>query len=277
MKKIFIITIAFTVIFFALVIKNAHSKINSSSTSFSYFSMDQISKKNSNAEIEVPILVYHDVAPWPIQAFNLTKSLTIKPEDFEKQMKYLYDHGFTPITLQELKAIWDGVKEPPKKPIVLTFDDGDKGVFKYAFPILKKYKFYFVIFLITKYTNYHTNFYMNKDEILEMVRSSLVEVGSHTRDHVNLKKVDYKKAYFEICSSKSDIKKYAGLNTTSFCYPFGGYSETAIKALKYCGFTLATTENYGFASDKQNPFLLKRIRIDGRDSLGIFIEKISKF
>jgi len=93
--------------------------------------------------------MFHNVALLPQNASELTKSLTVDPNLFESMMDYLYKNGFTPITLKELKDVWAGTTPMPKKPIVLTFDDGNKGVYQYAFQILKKYNFRFVIFLIT--------------------------------------------------------------------------------------------------------------------------------
>jgi peptidoglycan/xylan/chitin deacetylase (PgdA/CDA1 family) len=237
-----------------------------------YIKDSNISTKNEN--IDVPILMFHNVYPWDSSFSQLAKSLTIKPEDFKLQINYLYKNRYTPLTLKELHAIWDGKEQMPTKPIVLTFDDGDSGVYKYAYPILKEYKFHFVVFLITRYTPFHTNFYMNKNEIAEMLKSGLVEVGSHTRDHINLKNSSLAKIVYEIGSSTKDIKNYLNYISTSFCYPDGRYNFFVTKTLKRFGYTMATTKTPGFASKKQNHLLLQRIRIDGRETVGTFIAKI---
>lgn len=231
--------------------------------------------KTGNNITYVPILMFHDVAPLTQDASELRKSLTIEPKLFESMMEYLSKNGFTPITLKELNEIWKGNGPMPKKPIVLTFDDGDKGVYEYAFPILKKYNFHFVVFLITKYTPMHTKFYMNKKEVKEMLDSGLCEVGTHTRDHVNLRRVPLLTKVYEIKSCTNDIKKLFNYTPTSFCYPFGGFDRDSVSILKAYGYTMATTEIFGVATSRDNPLILPRIRIDGREGLNAFIAKVN--
>ena len=223
----------------------------------------------------VPILMFHDVAPLPNNATTLQKSLTISPEVFSQMMEYLYKEDFKPITLKELNYIWTHHIPIKNKLIVLTFDDGDKGVYQYAYPILKKYNFPFVIFLITKHTPTQSSFYMDESEVKEMLSSGLCEVGTHTRDHVNLKRVGLITKTYEIKACTDDVKKMFGFYPTSFCYPFGGYDSATIYWLKQSGYTMATTEISGYANEKDNYLLLPRVRIDGRDGLGSFIAKVN--
>lgn len=230
--------------------------------------------KREDLNKDIPILMFHNVAPWRFYDSQLSKSLTVEPKLFREMMDYLYKHNFTPITLKELNEIWQGKGTMPQKPIVLTFDDGDYGVYKYAYPVLKERKFHFVVFLITRYINVKTRFYLKKSQILEMLNSGLCEIGSHTRDHVNLKKCSLPTLYYEISASTSDIKNLLHYTPTSFCYPFGGYTPISIEVLKKYGYNMGTTENYGFANKSQNHLLLRRIRIDGRDSLSEFIRKV---
>jgi len=227
-----------------------------------------------SGDADIPILMYHNVSSWDLSFSDDNKSLTVKPEDFSTQMDYLYKNGFTPITLKELNLIWQEKMSMPPKPIVLTFDDGDYGVYKYAYPVLKKYNFHFVVFLLTRWIPIHTNFYMGKKEILEMLDSELVEIGAHTRNHVNLKKASPIKTLYEVCTSKRDIKELLNYDTTSFCFPFGGYDKFAIATLKIDGYTMATITTYGFANGSQGPYLLKRIKTDGREGLQSFISKL---
>ena len=124
----------------------------------------------------------------------------------------------------------------PPKPIVLTLDHGDHGVYQYAYPALKRYEFHFVVFLITRWAPVHTVFYMGKSDVLDMLKSGLAELGSHTRNHVDLHKVSPIRTLYEVCVSKRDIKKLFDYNATSFCFPFGGHTKIAIgiKSIRVC-------------------------------------------
>ena len=214
--------------------------------------------KNDISSIGVPILMYHNIDWWKDDSTELFKSLTIKPNDFDSQMLYLYDNGYTPITLKELNLIWNNKEQMPSKPIVLTFDDGYIGVYHYAYPILKKYKFKFVVFYITKFLNKYTLMYMSKNNLKEMLKSGLLEIGSHTIDHIDLAKATKEDVCFEISKSKSDIKKYLDYDATSFCYPDGSYNNFSIETLKKFNYSMAVaTKVQGLAFPSQNHLLLK--------------------
>jgi peptidoglycan/xylan/chitin deacetylase (PgdA/CDA1 family) len=190
-------------------------------------------------------------------------------------MEYLPTDGFTPMTLKELHEIWRTNQSLPAKPIVLTFDDGDHGVYQYAYPVARQYGFPFVVFLITRWTTVHTTFYMSNSEVSELVSSNLVELGSHTENHVNLDKASFMRTFYEIRESKKEVKKLFDYDITSFCYPFGNYTKVAMAALRLYGYTMATTTMEGTANEAQGPYLLKRIRIDGKESIQDFILKVT--
>ena len=73
-------------------------------------------------------------------------------EEFEKHLK-LFKKYCTPISLKE--AVLN--EKLPANPIVLTFDDGYKNNYSYAFPLLKKYRVPATIFITTGFID-QTNF-----------------------------------------------------------------------------------------------------------------------
>ena len=87
---------------------------------------------------QVPILMYHYIRDYQNPRDPVGINLSIAPALFAQQMQYLSSHGYTPITLDKLAAIFAGKAHAPAKPIVLTFDDGYKDLFTAAFPILKR-------------------------------------------------------------------------------------------------------------------------------------------
>ena len=62
--------------------------------------------------------MYHRIASVPGDRNALPE------EKFEEQMRYLEENGFHSITVDELQAHFLHGKRLPKKPVVLTFDDG---------------------------------------------------------------------------------------------------------------------------------------------------------
>ena len=76
-------------------------------------------------------LVYHSIDEFTGSG---SQELYVTPENFEKQIKYLRDHGFTLLTFENWKDI-----NHVDKPIFLTFDDGYKNN-EQAFKFFKNYK-----------------------------------------------------------------------------------------------------------------------------------------
>ena len=145
----------------------------------------------NNLGKKVPVLMYHAVSdnPWG----DTTLFVSIK--NFELQMKYLYDNGYTPLFLNEI----DSAKNYDK-PIVVTFDDGYKNIYDYAYPILKKYNVKSSFYLITDWMDGDT--YISPEMAVELDKSKLFEIGVHTKTHVKLGTLDYDTQYNEIIESK---------------------------------------------------------------------------
>lgn len=97
---------------------------------------------------QIAILMYHRVSPNNNDMF--LQSLT--PESFEKQIQH-FQSEFTIIDLEELVKSRISSCSLPKKVAVITFDDGYKDNYTYAYPILQKYDAPATIFIATGYIN----------------------------------------------------------------------------------------------------------------------------
>src|SRR5258708_6347960 len=93
----------------------------------------------------VPILTYHHVGI-PSGKWRLN---TVSEKSFDHQMCFLKRHGFNVIRFDDLvKGLKQG-QAFTRNSVVLVFDDGYEDNYKYAFPILKKYGFPALVFLIS--------------------------------------------------------------------------------------------------------------------------------
>ena len=90
---------------------------------------------------QVAILMGHRVSP---RSDNWSSS-SISPETFEKQIRY-FVHNYNVISLEKLVEYIKQVKTLPPKSVVITFDDGYKDNYQYAYPILRKYNLPATIF-----------------------------------------------------------------------------------------------------------------------------------
>lgn len=248
---------------------------------------------------DMPIFLYHSVKPELEEGDN--PSMVVTMENFEKDLKYLRDNGYTSIDLQTLIAAYENPRmKLPKKPFVITFDDGYLNNYEYAYPLLKEYTTKASIFTIV-WSVGRDKFILNEKPITphftweqgkEMLESGVIELGSHTFDMHSPAGISYgyenpcgfglepmegesqedyyERIYNDIESSKILMEENLGEKVETFAYPYGIYNDTVIQVLKDLGFKLAfITES---SEKNKSIFEIKRISI----SNGIRISDVLK-
>lgn len=186
-------------------------------------------------------------------------------EEFEKQMKYLYENGYKTLRLQEVIDYYYNNKKLPEKSVLLTFDDMYKSIYLYAYPILKKYNFNAVGFVVLdwlfdneqEYSNV-SSVCMSKSELSAI--SDVFEFANHTKalhtrgkEFTIVQTID-KESFISDVSQCEEFATAKG----AFAYPFGGYNEEVIKRLKELNFKLGFTSSPGVNNLSTNPFELHR-------------------
>jgi len=189
------------------------------------------------SSIKAAVLMYHHVGPLPEHADTIRKGLTVSTEEFDNDLKYLSENGYTITSLSSLSKYQKSSKVPEKLAI-LTFDDGYSDNFDYAWPVMKKYKAMGTFFIITGKIG--QNEHMNEDQIEELVNSGN-EIGSHTVNHIELDKYKGETLTGELFQSKETLEKLLGKSIVSFCYPSGKYNENTEKAVEEAGYKYAVT------------------------------------
>jgi len=202
-----------------------------------------------------PILLYHRIDVSPINS-----QYYVEPEKFEEQMKLLYDWGYTPVTTAVLiKAIKEGIELPPR-PVIITFDDGHIDNFTTAFPIMQKYGFMGVLYIVGNYMG--TDGYMTAAQIREMADAGW-EVGSHSMNHLDLQKLDEETQYIEIVDSREKLESEIGVPVRTFAYPFGLMNGSAGSLVHKAGYVAAMGLGYTHDQGSGNLFFLQRRDIKG--------------
>jgi len=220
--------------------------------------------KQGPGAVMVPILLYHR-----IDYSETDNRYYVTPEKFEDQMKLLHDWEYTSITTEMLvNAITKGTKLPPR-PVLITIDDGNLDNYTNAYPIMQKYGFTGVLYLVNNYVGY--NKYMNKEQILEMVAAGW-EVGSHSMNHFDLKTISYEQQRNEIVESRELLEKLLGVPVKTFAYPFGSRNASAYDYVHFAKY-IAAMGAEGFTADQGlgNLFSLQRSEIKGTEDARTFI------
>jgi len=206
--------------------------------------------------VVVPILLYHRIGESPINS-----QYYVSPEKFEEQMKLLHDWEYTVIPVELLvDAIKDGADLPPR-PVIITIDDGDISVYETAFPIMQKYGLTGVVYIVGNYMG--TDGYMSAEQIKELVAAGW-EVGSHSRSHRDLTKLEPAIQRVEIVDARKELQKATGSPVLTFAYPFGIMNSGVADYAHFAGYIAAM--GLGFTSDqgKSNLFWLQRRDVQGK-------------
>lgn len=214
----------------------------------------------------VTVLMYHHIIPEAqLKPHHFNKNgelvdMVITLESFKEQMNYLNDEGYTVLSLKEFELFMTMNKRIPKKSVLLTFDDGYKNVFEFAYPVLKENGFYAVQFIITSLvTNRTVPFdpstlqYVSIDEMRDS--ADVFDYGNHTdsfhqRDDNELAFLLAKKPV-EVEQDLLKANKWLG-NTMTFAAPYGEYNPTTLKILKRIDITMAFTIDKGYAEPSQH-------------------------
>ena len=110
-------------------------EINAMSGSYTPLKPYDFNKKDRHKII--PILMYHSLSKK-----NVGNKYIIDEKIFDTQLKYLSNHGFTTLAIDDYHNYLEGLsKSIPEKSIMITFDDGHESDVNIAFPLLKKYGF----------------------------------------------------------------------------------------------------------------------------------------
>lgn len=211
---------------------------------------------------QVTVLMYHLILPEKqLKSQHLTKSgeivdTIVTLENFTEQMDYLKKNHFTVLTLTEFQDFMTNGKKVPDKSVLITFDDGYKNVFEFAYPVLKKNKFHAVQFIITglitdRTVNYDSSKlqYASIDELKKA--SDVFDYGNHTHDfHKRSNDGTAYLEYYTVEKVTKDIKEaneWIG-NSTAFAAPYGEYNPTTLTILKELDVKMAFTIETGYAS-----------------------------
>ena len=192
------------------------------------------------------VLSYHAVSPtWPA-------ALSVTPEALDRQLALLERRGYRGATFFE--AVFSPRHE---RTVAITFDDAYRSVLERAKPILDRYGFVGTVFVPTNYTGTgamawpgidHWIGTEHEDELapldweqLRALADAGWEVGSHTRSHPWLTRIDADRLDYELRGSREEIETRLARPCRSLAYPFGNHDERVMTAAGTAGYAAAAT------------------------------------
>lgn len=230
--------------------------------------------------MNIPILMYHSIALVDNTKF---RPFAVPPTHFAAQMAYLYQQGYTPVTVTQLMRIRaehvESGKKLPERLVVLTFDDGFADFFTDALPVLQQYRFRATLYVSTAFVGQtscwlrhegeHMRAMLTWEQIRE-VHNAGIECGGHTHQHVQLDNLPLSRANEEIIYCKHLLEEHLGQPVLSFAYPFGYYTTSIKQCVCAAGYTSACAVGHRMSSENSDPLALTRFIVNPTTTLADF-------
>ncbi len=255
--------------------------------------MDSVKGKS----VKLPILMYHSILSDPKKADVYVAS----PETLRSDLKYLKENGFETVVVQDLVDYVNGQGTLPKKPVMITFDDGHYNNLYYALPILQEMDMKAVISVVGIYAEAFTakvdpdpNYaYLSWEEIKYLKDSGRFEIQNHSyamhnlNDRKGCQRMNGESAASYCTSFNADalkqqflLQEHCGIEPAAYTYPFGLICKEAQDCLRQLNFKASMTcherINYIQEGNPECLFDLGRFNRSGKVSTMKFMKRLMK-
>jgi len=198
-------------------------------------------------------------------------------------MKILNHLGFTPITMSEFLDYKERRNSIPKKPIIITFDDGLEDSIENSVPILDNYGFKAVYYIPTAFVGTKSR-WLQRDigaqfqladwsRIKELDRCGH-EIGAHSKTHPHLNTLPPEECYCELKDSRETLEEALGHRVEHLAYPYGDFDDITKNIAHETGYLTASTTELSIADLNDDLLSLPRLNIGMEDNLLDFVTKI---
>jgi peptidoglycan/xylan/chitin deacetylase (PgdA/CDA1 family) len=220
--------------------------------------------------VELPVLMYHYVEPWPPGPDELRQGLTVKPEDFAAQMAYLHANGYVTVSLYDLVDALAVGKALPEKAVVLTFDDGYRTLMDFAVPVLEQYGYTGTVFVVTQLMDEGFPQYLTWAQAETLAAKGWM-IEPHTKTHDQLAGRGREFQLYQMLGSLQTVEAHIGRAPRFFAYPSGQYDDLSVQIAKELHLWGAVTVNYGREHNLNELHTLGRVRVSGTGTLEEFV------
>jgi len=223
--------------------------------------------------LKVPILMYHYISIPPEDADEYRIGLSVHPEAFREQMRFLAENGFETVDFYDLSLAIVSKAELPAKPVIITIDDGYRDNYEHAFPVLREYGLSATIFLATEFLDRGNEGYLTWPMVEEMAAAG-IRFEPHSKSHLDLRGRDRDFLIYEILGSQETIAAHIGYMPRYFAYPSGRYDDDVVQILRELNFWGAVTTIGGKWHGYLDRFEWTRLRVRNNTPLPEFIDLV---
>ncbi|WP_339220966.1 polysaccharide deacetylase family protein [Paenibacillus sp. FSL H8-0332] len=221
----------------------------------------------------VAVLMYHHLTETPLMLYPGV----LPAVQFDEQMQLLKQEGFHVITMKQYREFMLDRAPVPDNAVLLTFDDGYESFYKLAFPILQKYGYTAVNFIIVSdvdNTNKQQVPKLTWEQMREMKRagmgfynhtynlhyygvvdaeggtrpaaSSLLYIHDENRNELN--EEYYRRVTGDLAHAERRLKEELGNTDSAIAFPYGSYNEKLLEICDSLGIHLKFNIGLGLSS-----------------------------
>lgn len=231
-------------------------------------------------KIELLCLMYHNV----VANGQKQGDYEVSESTLESDFAALKSMGYTCVSGKEIADICDNKRAG--KYVMITFDDGFYGVYKYVPKLLEKYDFNCIVAVVGEFIDlagsqdYKTRCsYMNSAEVAELAKNNRVEIALHSYDLHHIKngrrgvkikdgepEEEYKKTFAADTRKIRTKLVQLGVSSDVYCYPLGEFCRQSESVLKEfgCKMTMTCAQKVNFLQGRKSLYLLGRINRSGK-------------
>jgi peptidoglycan/xylan/chitin deacetylase (PgdA/CDA1 family) len=199
--------------------------------------------------------MYHVIGDTPADA--RLPALFVSPDDFAAQLAGLAKAGYHGVTMQQVHDAWRRGGRLPRRPVVLSFDDGSAGQVRHALPLLRAAGWPGVLNLTWRFLPD-----IGGVSAVRRLVAARWEVDSHSLNHPDLTQLDDAALRRELHGSRTRMKRTFGSRAANFfAYPSGRLDARVKRAVRAAGYLAATTVERRYAQPTADPYALGRIQV----------------
>jgi peptidoglycan/xylan/chitin deacetylase (PgdA/CDA1 family) len=195
---------------------------------------------------KIKVLAYHRVVKDDVLSPSARRFAT-NVEVFRSHMRILERNGFTAITLRDYDLFLAGELNLPRRPVIITFDDGYLDTYEVAFPVLREYGMKAVVFVVAdpkmrvnsweRHASDKPAPLLSPAQVLELHQAGM-EIGSHSLTHRRLTEIPRDEAWDEISRSRVLLEILLNAPVKSFCYPYGLVNSEVRDLVRDAGYSV---------------------------------------
>lgn len=198
------------------------------------------------------IIMYHRFGEGKFPITNVTL------DQIDAHIAELSKNQYNIVPLKEIVAAFKNGRKLPERTIAITIDDGYLSIFQEGWPRFKEAGIPVTIFISTKSINKNNTNSMTWDQIRELEKEPLIDIGHHGHAHAHMTGMSIKSALEDLDRADQIFMNELGRIPDIFAYPYGEYSPEFIDTIAPRNYTAVFGQYSSAASSTQNIMALPR-------------------